>query len=102
MDFLIHKFSNWLTASKIQHELVQVKGGYIVQFIDPDEEFKKLISSLFITVDTGEDDGKIAKRIPMKIFTSNGDGIVIEYKYAGDIINTIHPVIRDYLANKKY
>ena len=102
MDFLIQRISMWLRNSGFPHELIQVKGGYILQFIEPDEDLKKLISSLFITIDTGEEDAttKMAKYKPVNIFTSSGDAIVIEYKHAAEILNTIQPVIRDYAIKK--
>ena len=100
MDFLVRKFSEWLNSSEFPHELVQVKGGYIINFIDPDEDLKKLISSLFITIDTGREINHQAIRNPVNIFTASGDGIVIEEKYYADILNACYPVLRDY-SNKK-
>ena len=100
MDFLIHKFSEWLGMNNIAHNSIKVKGGYIIQFIDPDEDLKKLISSLFITVDTGKEIGEQTIRTPLNIFTSSGDAIVIEEQYTGDIINTVYPVLHEYIIKK--
>lgn len=102
MDFLVRRFSEWLTNNEIPHELISVKGGYIVKFIDPDEDLKKLISSLFITIDTGEENSTThqAIRKPVNIFTAGGDGIVIENKYYADILNTCYPAIRDYVNQR--
>ena len=100
MDFLVHKFSDWLKASHIDHTLTKVKGGYILQFIDPDEDLKKLISSLFITIDTGEMVNHMAVRKPVNVFTSSGEGIIIQEKYWADILNTVQPVLREYVYNK--
>lgn len=100
MDFLVRKFSDWLNVSNISHELIRVKGGYIIRFIEPDEDLKKLISSLFITIDTGETKNHIAIRKPVNVFTSGGDGIVMEEKYIGDILSTVYPVLHDYAIKK--
>lgn len=100
MDFLVRKFSDWLFTSNIPHELTVVKGGYIVRFIEPDEDLKKLISSLFITIDTGEDANHTAIRKPVNVFTSGGDGIVMEEKYIGDILSTVYPVLHNYAIKK--
>jgi hypothetical protein len=100
LDFLVRKFSDWLTDSSIPHTLTEVKGGYVIQFTDPDEDLKKLLSSLFITIDTGEEENKTAIRKPVNIFTSSGDSIVIEDKYTSDILNTLYPAIREYIVKK--
>lgn len=100
MDFLVRKFSDWLFISNIPHELTRVKGGYIIRFIEPDEDLKKLVSSLFITIDTGETENHIAIRKPVNVFTSGGDGIVMEEKYIGDILSTVYPVLHDYAIKK--
>lgn len=96
MDFLVHKFSQWLYYSNIPNELRRVKGGYIIRFIEPDEDLKKLIGSLFITIDTGETKNNMAVRKSVNVFTSGGDGIVLEDKYIGDILSTVYPILRDY------
>ena len=100
MDFLVRKFSDWLSNSNISHELPRVKGGYIIRFIEPDEDLKKLISSLFITIDTGETENHMAIRKPVNVFTAGGDGIVLEERYIGDILSTIYPVIHDYAIKR--
>ena len=100
MDFLVHKFSDWLRESEINHTLTQVKGGYILHFIEPDEDLKKLISSLFITIDTGEMVNHMAVRKPVNVFTSSGEDIVIQEKYWADILNTIQPAIREYVYDR--
>lgn len=100
MDFLVHKFSEWLTNANIPHKLIEVKGGYIVQFINPDEDLKKLISSLFITIDTGKEVNSVAVRTPVNIFTSSGDSIIIEEKYYADILSTVQPILHDYIINR--
>ena len=100
MDFLVRKFSEWLRNSEIPHNLIEIKGGYLVNFIDPDEDLKKLISSLFITIDTGKEENHMAIRQPVNIFTSGGDGIIVDSRYYADILNTCYPALRDYV-NKK-
>ena len=105
LDFLVNRFSEWLTMNDLSHELHKVKGGYIIQFIEPSEDLKNLIGSLFISVDTGKEELKhptsnmpTAIRKPLNIFTSGGDGIVIEDKYVGDILNTVYPILRNYVT----
>lgn len=95
------KFSEWLTNSSLAHKLTKVKGGYVVTFTNPDDELKELISSLFITVDTGEEspDHK-AIRKPLNVYTSSGDAIVIDDKHYGDILNTVQPVLFEYVRRK--
>lgn len=100
MDFLVHKFSDWLRVSEINHTLTKVKGGYIIQFIEPDEDLKKLISSLFITIDTGEIVNHMAVRKPVNVFTSGGEGIVIQERYWAEILNAAHPAIREYVNDR--
>ena len=100
MDFLVHKFSDWLKANHVDHTLIKVKGGYILNFVDPDEDLKKLIGSLFITIDTGEMVNHMAVRKPVNVFTSSGEGIIIQEKYWADILNTVQPVLREYVYNK--
>lgn len=95
------KFSEWLTNSSIAHKLTKVKGGYVVTFINPDDELKELISSLFITVDTGEEspDHK-AVRKPLNIYTSSGDAIIIDDKHYAEILGTVQPVLFQYVHKK--
>lgn len=100
MDFLVHKFSDWLKNGRIPHEITKVKGGYILTFIDPDDDLKKLISSLFITIDTGEEINNQAIRKPVNIFTNSGDSIIIDERYYADILNTCYPALRTYIENK--
>lgn len=101
MDFLVRRFSEWLNNSKVPHKLTKVKGGYILRFIDPDEDLKKLIGSLFITIDTGNEDIEHnAIRKPVNIFTTGGDGIVIDEQHYGDVLSSVQPVIHDYIIKK--
>lgn len=97
MDFLIHKFSDWLNSNKLSHELKEVKGGYIIRFIDPDENLKKVIRSLFITIDTGKEEKGVAVMQPVNIFTSSGDSIIIEEKHYAEVLNMAQPAIRNYI-----
>lgn len=102
MDFLVHKFSDWLKNNHVDHTCTRVKGGYIINFINPDENLKKLISSLFILIETGQEKNGIAERKPLNIFTATGDGIVLEEGYIAQILSTVQPAIYEYIANKKF
>lgn len=97
------KFSEWLNNSHIDHNLVRVKGGYVLQFTNPDAELKELISSLFISVDTGEfgPDGMSIKK-SLNIFTSSGDAIIIDEKHFADILNAIQPAMYQYVRVRNY
>lgn len=99
MDFLVRKFSEWLEMSGIGHELTRVKGGYIIHFIEPDLELQNLISSLYITIDTGRTVNHMAVKTPVQIFTGSGD-IVMEDRYIGDILSTIQPILHEYAVKK--
>lgn len=103
IDFLVMKFSEWLDNSHIDHTVVHVKGGYIIQFNNPDSKLKELISSLFVTVDSGEfgSDGMSIKK-SLNIFTSSGDAIVVDEKYYADILNAIQPVLYEYVRKRSY
>ena len=36
----------------------------------------------------------------LNVFTSGGDGIVMEEKYIGDILSTVYPVLHNYAIKK--
>ena len=42
----------------------------------------------------------MAIRKPVNVFTSGGDGIVMEEKYIGDILSTVYPVLHNYAIKK--
>ena len=101
MDFLVHKFSDWLKVNHIEHELIQVKGGYIIHFKDPSNELKEIITSLAIQVDTGKEDDKgLAITAPLATWTNKGDGIVFDEKHYASVINASYDAIRNYIYNK--
>ena len=103
MDFLVHKFSDWLKVNHIDHELIQVKGGYIIHFKDPDNELKNVVTSLMVRVDTGKEDSKgLAITVPLNTWSNNGDGIVFDEKHYASVINASYDAIRNYLYNKKH
>lgn len=92
MYFLVHKFSEWLTLTKINHTVSEIKGGWIIQFIDPPDGFTSIIKSILIPITSN--DGKTDF---VNSFTCSGD-LVIEEQYTAEIINTLHPAIRNYMA----
>lgn len=97
------KFSEWMRNARIPHKLTQIKGGYMISLIDPDTRLKELISSLFVSIDTGEVGlDHMAIRKDVNVYTSSGDTIFIDEKHYADILNTIQPAIRDYVLTRKF
>lgn len=97
------KFSEWMRNARIPHELTKIKGGYMVSLIDPDTRLKELISSLFVSIDTGEVGlDHMAIRKDVNVYTSSGDTIIIDEKHYADILNVVQPAIRDYVLTRKF
>lgn len=96
MDFLVLKFSEWLRTSHITHKISKFEDGYILYFIHPDKEFKKLISSLTIKLKTNKIVNQVAIATTKRI-SATGELVYITKSHYGEILNALQPAIRDYL-----
>ena len=98
MEFILHKFSEWLNSSNIPNTLIHVKGGFILE--NPKNDLKKLITSLTVPIDVSDNYREPANMVPMTFFADDGKEIIFTEKDYAHILNILYSALRDYIIRR--
>lgn len=97
MEYLIHRFSEWLDSNNIKNHYTRIKGGYILTLENIDDKLSKTIKSVTILKDSNPKSKERAILVPMTFFSEDGKEIILTDEQGPTIMSTLQPVIRDYI-----